>query len=51
MSLISTGFIPRSSLRKNYFQTFKSLSFPNASIGNPDPSAVAGRRNWDWTPD
>ncbi len=27
--------IPCSLLRKIYFQTSKSLSFPNASIGNP----------------
>jgi hypothetical protein len=32
---ISTGPIPRSLLRKSYSRTSKSLSFPNASIGNP----------------
>ena len=30
------GSIPRGLLRKSYSQTSKSLSFPNALIGNPD---------------
>ena len=30
------GSIPRGLLRKSYSQTPQSLSFPNASIGNPD---------------
>ena len=38
--LIYAGLIPRGLLRKIHSRTSKSLSFPNASIGNPDETVT-----------